>query len=258
MKQAIKSFLNKIPLQLLVLFILFGFIAVPWKRHVGNYQFDGLMARDSFFVTAMKTTGTAPTTVGTTQYVVVDTNGKFSWAATGGLATKVQLGGSVVNSTARTYLNFVANNNVGWAATDDGVNDRVTITPVLQTVYSANPNYRVVVQDTTTGTIYHTTLATNPVLTEAITIVSTQNYTVLSTDNNISYEYATGGGTLTLPASPSNGTVLWIRNTSSGNLTYSANVYDGASTFTTTLGAAHWIKMVYSTSDSKWRYIANN
>jgi hypothetical protein len=91
--------------------------------------------------------------------------------------------------------------------------------------------------------------------------VTTQNYTVLSTDVNIMYGYVGTPGTITLPSSPPDGTMLWIKNISSGpggNVAISAGAYEGPTTNSTLIPVGKTWKIVYKSSNSHWNLMLSN
>lgn len=87
---------------------------------------------------------------------------------------------------------------------------------------------------------------------EGVTEVTTQNYTATGSENNIIYAYAGTGGTITLPASPADKTVIWISNVSGGSVNLSVTVYQSSVTGTTSIPVGHGKKLVYKASATKW------
>lgn len=94
---------------------------------------------------------------------------------------------------------------------------------------------------------------------ENFTDVSTSNYTVTSTDQNILYE-PSSAGTITLPTinSTNDKRVIWIYNPTINTATLSPAVNLGVSTTTTSLDAGHTIKLVIDNASGKiWRMMNN-
>jgi hypothetical protein len=92
--------------------------------------------------------------------------------------------------------------------------------------------------------------STNSLIAEAVTVTSSTSYAVTDTDLNIIYEGATGA-TMTLPTGTS-GRVLYISNATGNTLNVSGNLYIDGTNNTLSIAPNTTVKIVYSTSASKW------
>lgn len=148
------------------------------------------------------------------------------------------LSGAQTFSGAKTFTNPIILENSAFAFRNNGFDYTIT-PPVLSASQSVNwPNK--------SGTVAFT----NDLHTEAVAVTSSTSYSVASTDVNI---ILTAGGTITLPT-PSYNRVLYITNNGGSTLTIAGvtGIYLDGSTSTSSISPTASVKIVYSTTDSKW------